>query len=66
MPDALTTPQTAAARLATGHVQARVRLSVTPVGLLAIGGLVAAILLSVAPLVRAAGDARRAAGGSEP
>ena len=62
MPNPLTTPQTTTARLMTSHTQARLRLSVTPVGLLAIGGLVAAILLSVAPIVRAAGDARRAAG----
>lgn len=62
MPNALTTPQTTTARLATSRTQARFRLSVTPVGLLAIGGLVAAILLSVAPIVRAAGEARRAEG----
>lgn len=60
MPNPLTTPQTTTARLAAGHTQARFRLSVTPIGLLAIGGLVAAILLSVAPIVRAAGEARRA------
>ena len=46
-------PQTA--RLAAGGVRARV--TVTPVGLLAIGGLVAAILLSVPPIIRDAGAA---------
>ena len=66
MPNPLTTPQSATARLATGRTQARVRVTVTPIGLLAIGGLVAAVLLSVAPIVRAAGDARRAAGRGAP
>jgi hypothetical protein len=32
---------------------------ITPAGLLAIGGMVGAILLAVAPIVRAAGEARR-------
>lgn len=40
-----------------GRIAAAVR--VTPVGLLAIGGLVAAILWSVPPIIRAAGEARR-------
>ena len=35
-------------------VEAEAMVSVSPVGLLAFGGLVAAILLSVVPIVRAA------------
>lgn len=35
------------------------QVSVTPLGLIAIGALVSAILLSVPPIVRAAGDVRR-------
>lgn len=54
MTDALTTPQTASFRLRAGSVRARTDVSVTPAGLLAIGALVAAILLSVPPIVRAA------------
>lgn len=54
MTDPLTTLQTA--RLTAGVL--RVRVTVTPAGLLAIGGLVAAILLSVPPIIRAAGEAR--------
>jgi hypothetical protein len=49
---ALTTPQTATAALDTGSARAGARVSVTPAGLLAIGGLVAAILLAVPPIVR--------------
>jgi len=60
MPNPLTTPQTATTTLRAGRVRFRARVSVTPVGLVAIGGLVAAILLSVPPIIRAAGDARRA------
>ena len=53
--DTLTAPQTARARMRAGSgFQAEASVTVTPAGLLAIGGLVAAILLSVAPVVRAA------------
>ena len=52
--DALTAPQTARAKMRAGSgFEAESSVTVTPVGLLAIGGLVAAILLSAAPLVRA-------------
>lgn len=47
--------QSARFRLAIGkHARVRVRVDVTPAGLLAIGGLVAAILLSSATIVAAA------------
>ena len=55
-----TAPQSAAVDLRTSRgarIAAGVR--VTPVGPLAIGGLVAAILWSVPPIIRAAGEARR-------
>jgi hypothetical protein len=57
--DALATPQTAAAALDTPHAKGGVRVTVTPAGMLAIGALVAAILWSVPPIVRAAGRAHR-------
>ena len=38
------------------------RVVVTPADRLAIGGLVSAILLSIPPIIRAAGEARRAGG----
>ena len=51
----LTEPQTARARMRAGSgFEAEASITVTPAGLLAIGGLVAAILLSVPPIVRAA------------
>ena len=51
----LTEPQTARARMRAGSgFEAEAMVSVSPMGLLAIGGLVAAILLSVPPIVRAA------------
>ena len=50
----LSEPQEAEARI--GIAAARVR--VTPAGLLAIGGLVSAILLSVPPIIRAARERR--------
>ncbi len=51
----LTEPQTATARMRAGSgFEAEATVTITPVGLLAIGGLVAAILLSVPPIVRAA------------
>ena len=47
--------QRAVIRLRAGrHVQLRAAVTTTPAGLLAIGGLVAGILLSTAVLVRAA------------
>lgn len=57
----LATPQTATAQLRAGRTAARIRVRVTPAGLLAIGGLVAAILLSIPPIIRAATHARREA-----
>lgn len=62
----LSAPQTARAAMRFGDRAAfDAEVGVTPLGLLAIGGLVAAILLSVPPIVRAAGKAaarrRRAA-----
>jgi len=51
----LTTPQIARLRARIGErAEASAEVVVTPVGLLAIGGLVAAILLSIPPIVRAA------------
>jgi hypothetical protein len=54
LPDALATPQTATAVLPLGRRTARARLVVTPLGLVAVGALVAAILLAVPPIIRAA------------
>lgn len=54
-PHPLAAPQSARATLRAGErfvMEAEVRA--TPLGLLAVGGLVAAILLSVPPIVRAA------------
>jgi hypothetical protein len=52
--DALTAPQTARAGMRAGSgFEAEASVTVSPAGLLAIGGLVAAILLSVVPIVRA-------------
>ena len=51
----LAVPQRAAARLQTGERSSAVaEVEVTPAGLLAIGGMVGAILLGVAVVVRAA------------
>jgi hypothetical protein len=50
----LTTPQVAVAGLDTRHAHARIAVAVTPVGLLAIGGLVTGILLGTAVIVRVA------------
>ena len=53
--ESLTEPQTARARLRAGKgFEAEAVVTVTPAGLLAIGALVAAILLSVPSIVRAA------------
>jgi len=50
----LTMPQVARVRVRLGErAEASAEVVVTPVGLLAIGGLVAAILLSIPPIVRA-------------
>ena len=55
--------QTATFRMRVGrHGGMVAKVSVTPAGLLAIGGLVSAILLSVPPIIRAAGKARQARG----
>jgi hypothetical protein len=52
--ESLTEPQTARARMRAGSkFEAEAMVSLSPVGLLAFGGLVAAILLSVVPIVRA-------------
>jgi hypothetical protein len=52
--DSLTEPQTARARMCAGNgFEAEAIVTVSPVGLLAFGGLVATILLSVVPIVRA-------------
>jgi hypothetical protein len=52
--ESLSEPQTARARMRAGSgFEAEAMVSLSPVGLLAIGGLVAAILLSVVPIVRA-------------
>ena len=53
-PNPLAAPQTARATLRAGDrfvMESEVR--VTPLGLLAVGGLVAAILLAIPPIVRA-------------
>ena len=55
----LSAPQTATAHIRAGRTRARLAVEVTPAGLLAIGGLVAAILLSIPPIIRAASKVRR-------
>lgn len=53
--DPLAEPQRATARLRLGdRLRVNAGLAMTPLGLLATGGLVAAILLSVPPIIRAA------------
>jgi hypothetical protein len=53
--DTLSAPQTARARMRAGSgFEAEASVTVTPMGLLAVGGLVGAILISVVPIVRAA------------
>ncbi|MFS0772630.1 hypothetical protein [Sphingomonas sp. 1P08PE] len=54
MASTLDTVQSARLAVRAGPVRLRARVAVTPAGLLAIGGLVAMILLSVPPIVRAA------------
>ena len=52
--DTLTAPQTARASMRAGSgFEAEASVTVSPAGLLAIGGLVAVILLSVVPIVHA-------------
>ena len=63
--DTLTAPQVARARMrAGGGFEAEASVTVTPVGLLAVGGMVGAILLSTAAIVRAA--RRRSVSGTTP
>lgn len=50
---------TARAHLKIGSFEASAHVDVTPAGLIAIGGLVATILISVVPIVLAAQKARR-------
>lgn len=45
--------------LSGGPAQLKLRVSLTPAGLWAIGGMVSAILLSTAVIVRMAGPGRR-------
>ncbi len=52
-PHPLFTPQTARATLRAGKFVMEAEARATPVGLLAIGGMVAAILLSVPPILHA-------------
>jgi hypothetical protein len=51
---------TARAKIAMGSFSAEAEASATPKGLLAVGGLMAMILLSVAPIILAAAVKRRA------
>lgn len=53
----LVTPQTARATLRAGGFMMEAEVRATPLGLIAVGGLVAAILLSVPPIIRAGGQA---------
>ncbi|HWI86592.1 MAG TPA: hypothetical protein VNT42_09775 [Sphingomonas sp.] len=53
--ETLSEPQTARARVRAGNgFEAEAMVSISPVGILAVGGLMAAILLSSAAIVRAA------------
>lgn len=51
-------PARARIRLVWGKASLEADAHITPTGLLAIGGMVGMILLAVAPIVRAAGEAR--------
>ncbi|QIK78597.1 hypothetical protein G7077_06515 [Sphingomonas piscis] len=56
----LSTPQTARTRISIAdRVILDAEVKATPLGLLAIGGLVTAILLSVPPIIRAARERER-------
>lgn len=58
-PHPLAAPQTARYTIRVGdNFLLESELRVTPLGLLAVGGLVAAILLAAAPMIRAKGSAR--------
>ena len=60
-PHPLSVPQVARTTLRAGEkFVMETEIRVTPLGLLAIGGLVAGILLAVAPVVRASGRAAKA------
>lgn len=52
-------PARASVRLSWGSARYEADAEITPLGLLAIGGMVGAILLAVAPIVTAAGRARK-------
>jgi hypothetical protein len=52
-PSPLLTPQTARATIRVGSFVMETEARATPLGLLAIGGMVAAILLSIPPIVHA-------------
>ena len=52
-PHPLLTPQTARATFRAGNFVMETEVRATPLGLLAIGGMVAAILLSIPPIVHA-------------
>jgi len=52
--ESLTEPQTARARMRAGSgFEAEASVTISPLGLLAVGGMVGAILLAVVPIVRA-------------
>lgn len=58
-PHPLLTPQSARASFRAGGFVMEAEARATPLGLLAIGGMVAAILLSVPPILRAARTERQ-------
>lgn len=64
-PGSFATPQSAHARVTLGGFTAEAEVAVTPAGLLAIGGMVSLILVSVAPIILAA-RARRTADPDQP
>lgn len=52
-------PARASVRLSWGSSRFQADAEITPLGLLAVGGMAGAIILAVAPIVRAGGRARR-------
>ena len=54
--------QAARARVALGNFSADAEVVVTPVGMVALGGAIAMVLLAVAPIILSAAVARRAKG----
>ena len=54
----LNSPARTMVRVSCGALQLRVATKITPIGLLAIGGMVASILVAVTPIVTAAGRAK--------